>query len=57
MFEELLHIMNFDGNYPDMNSVVNDLKDSGINEEQENLIYELAILAFQAGEDQGRSEL
>lgn len=54
--DELLYILNYNNQYPDVQPIVEALIESGVSSEQEDLIYSLAIQAFQIGEEQGRQQ-
>ena len=53
MLDELIKIMNFDGNNPEIQAYIEALQDTDLTEQQEEFVYEIASYAFEIGKYEG----
>lgn len=52
MLQELLDILNYEGNNYEIQDAIEDLMAEGLTAEQEDMIYTLAALAYEQGRDE-----
>ncbi len=53
MLDELIKIMNYDNNNPEIQSYIEMLQDTEITPQQEEIVYEIATFAFEIGKYEG----
>jgi len=52
MLDELIKIMNYDGSNPDIQEYIEELQDTELTEQQEELIFEIAALSYEIGKEE-----